>query len=321
MAHLSSPSKILLVAWEAADWRMLHPLMDAGHLPHLNRLVDRGTIIDPAAGTNPYLLVNGQPGTEPQPDPAFRPVWEALAEAGRRCIVVRWPGTHPAPMLPNGGILVSDQFRIQNLPRTPPEEGSVEPTRLRDVLEPMRLHPADLGVQDVQAFVPELEKLTDEQKPPAQWLAGALADAATTHHIACYLLEKEPWDFAMVPYSALSAVCQQFLQFARSDIAPTSPFRQVAATAWVLADQLLGRLVEIVGEDTTILVCSTQGILGTPMAVVAGPGVKEDERLDVSAGVPSALDIVPTVRWLAGLPADDKLPGKAWKQAWQAEQV
>ena len=120
-------------------------------------------------------------------------------------------------------------------------------------------------------------------------------------------------------YTALSAVCQQFLQFARSDVAPTSPFRQVAATAWVLADQLLGQLVAIAGEKATVFVCSSQGILGTPITVIAGPGVREDERLDVSGGAANSLDIVPTLRWLAGLPADEKLPGSPWKQAWQPE--
>ena len=319
MSNAPSPSKILYVAWEAADWRMLHPLMDAGHLPNLNRLVDRGVIAEPAPGTNLFVLTSGQPGTDPAPDPAFRPIWETLAEHGRRCVVVRWPGTHPAAMLPNGGILVSEMFRLEALPRPPVAEGSVEPTRLRDLIEKFRLHPTEMGMDDVRAFVPEMDKLDQSQMPPLQWLAGALADTATTHNTAVHLLSTEPWDFAAVAFTALSAVCQQFLQFARVEVAPTSPFRQVAATAWVLADQLLGHLLGVAGENATVVVCSSQGILGTPIAVLAGPGVKEDERLDVSAGAPSALDIVPTIRWLAGLPDDAKLPGKPWKQAWQQE--
>lgn len=316
MSNPASPSKILLVVWEGADWRIIHPLLDAGHLPNLNALVDRGIIAEPAPAQTGHALATGQPGDNPAPGPAFKPVWQALAEHGRRCLVIRWPGTHPAAMLPNGGILVSDQFRMDGLPRTPAAEGSVEPTRLRETLEGMRVHSSDLGVEDVRAFVPELEKLKPEEAQPVQWLSGALADAATTNNLARHLLSTEPWDFAAVPHTALSAICHQFLQFAHVDVAETSPFRQVAVTAWVLADRLLGQLVALAGEGATVLVVSTQGILGTPITVIAGPGVKIDERLDVSGGAASSLDIVPTLRWLAGLSDDPQLPGKPWKQAW-----
>ena len=312
---MPNASKILFVSWEVADWRMLHPLLDAGHLPNLNRLVDRGVIAEPTPAANPHTFANGQGLDETELNPAFKPIWQDLADAGRRCVAMRWPGSHPAVALPNGGVVVSDLFRLEALPRTPAAEGTVAPARHREVLENLRLHPSELGIEDVRAFVPELDGLPPEQQQPVQWLAGALADTATTHNGAIHLLTSEPWDFAAIPYTALSAICQQFLQFARVEVAPTSPFRQVAATAWVLADNLLGRLLEIAGPDATVFVGSSMGILGTPVAVLAGPGIREDERLDVSAGQPSAADIVPTLRWLAGLPDDPKFPGKPWKQA------
>ncbi len=317
MFTVPASSKILLVVWEGADWRMLHPLLDAGHMPNLNRLVDRGVMAEPAQAQSSQALAAGQPGENPAADPRFRPVWQELAEHGRRCIVVRWPGSHPATMLPNGGIVVSDQFRTESLPLNPAAEGSVEPTRLRETLERLRVHSSDLGQEDIRGFVPDLDKLKPEEGQPVQWLTGALADAATTNNLAVHLLSTEPWDFAVVPYTALSAICSQFLQFARVEIAENSPFRQVSVTSWVLADQILGRLLGIAGEDATVFVVSTQGVLGTPVTVIAGPGVKEDERLDVSGGPASALDLVPTFRWLAGLPDDDKFSGKPWKQAWK----
>lgn len=314
---MPNASKILFVSWEGADWRMLHPLMDAGHLPTLNRLVDGGVMAEPTPAANPFTLTTGQALDATAADPAFKPVWQTLADAGRRCLVVRWPNTHPAASLPNGGIVVSEMFRTTEMPRPPAAEGSVEPARLRESIDGFRLHPSELGIEDVRAFVPELDKLDPSQHQPVQWLAGALADTATTHNTALQLLTSEPWDFAAIPYTALGATCQQFLQFARVEVAATSPFRQAAATAWVLADNLLGKLLDVAGPDATTVVCSSIGLLGTPMAVIAGPGVKEDERLDVSAGPASAADIVPTLRWLAGLPDDAKLPGKPWKQAWQ----
>ncbi len=34
--------KLLFVGWDAADWEMIHPLLDAGRMPNLKRLVEEG---------------------------------------------------------------------------------------------------------------------------------------------------------------------------------------------------------------------------------------------------------------------------------------
>ena len=36
--------KVLLVGWDAADWKVIHPLMDAGKMPTVARLVERGAM-------------------------------------------------------------------------------------------------------------------------------------------------------------------------------------------------------------------------------------------------------------------------------------
>src|ERR1700721_1210922 len=38
---MSSP-KVLLIGWDAADWKVIHPLMDAGKMPNVQRLVESG---------------------------------------------------------------------------------------------------------------------------------------------------------------------------------------------------------------------------------------------------------------------------------------
>src|SRR5881396_449845 len=35
-------SRVLLIGWDGADWRILDPLLDAGALPNLQALIDRG---------------------------------------------------------------------------------------------------------------------------------------------------------------------------------------------------------------------------------------------------------------------------------------
>ena len=41
---MSDSKKLLLVGWDAADWKIIHPLMDAGHMPTTRRLVETGVM-------------------------------------------------------------------------------------------------------------------------------------------------------------------------------------------------------------------------------------------------------------------------------------
>ena len=38
------PRKVLLVGWDAADWKVITPLMDAGKMPNVQRLVENGAM-------------------------------------------------------------------------------------------------------------------------------------------------------------------------------------------------------------------------------------------------------------------------------------
>ena len=89
-------SKVLLIGWDAADWKVIHPLMDAGKMPALKKLVESGVMgkmatLDPplspmlwtsiATGKRPYK--HGIHGfTEPTPDgKALRPIYST----NRKC--------------------------------------------------------------------------------------------------------------------------------------------------------------------------------------------------------------------------------------------
>ena len=36
-----SKRKVLLIGWDAADWKVIHPLLDAGKMPALEKLINR----------------------------------------------------------------------------------------------------------------------------------------------------------------------------------------------------------------------------------------------------------------------------------------
>ena len=38
------PKKVLLIGWDAADWKVAAPMMDAGEMPNLTKLVSGGVM-------------------------------------------------------------------------------------------------------------------------------------------------------------------------------------------------------------------------------------------------------------------------------------
>ena len=92
--------KILLIGWDAADWKIINPLMDAGKMPNLEQLVERGVMgnlstlypeLSPmlwtsiATGKRPFN--HGIHGfTEPDPDGnSYQPGPTAEVFVGIRC--------------------------------------------------------------------------------------------------------------------------------------------------------------------------------------------------------------------------------------------
>ena len=46
--------KVLLIGWDAADWKVANPLMDAGRMPNLARFVEQGVMGNMATLHPPY---------------------------------------------------------------------------------------------------------------------------------------------------------------------------------------------------------------------------------------------------------------------------
>src|SRR5579863_7790651 len=36
--------RVLLIGWDAADWKVIHPLMDEGKMPNVQRLISHGVM-------------------------------------------------------------------------------------------------------------------------------------------------------------------------------------------------------------------------------------------------------------------------------------
>jgi predicted AlkP superfamily phosphohydrolase/phosphomutase/tetratricopeptide (TPR) repeat protein len=282
--------KVLFIGWDAADWKVIHPLMDAGKMPHLQRLVERGAMgraatlhppLSPmlwtsiATGKRPFK--HGIHGfSEPTPDGrGVRPitnlsrtakaVWNILNQNGLRSTVIGWWPSHPAE--PINGVVVSDHYHKANrdLERGwPLLRNAVHPPELHDTLAELRLHPQEIVGPMLTPFLPRLDKVDRENDRRPSMLAKTLAECVSIHSAATWLIENRPWDFFAVYYDAIDHFCHGFMKYHP----PRQPwigeadfelYSNVVSTAYVLHDQMLGTLLAKAGEATNVILMSDHG--------------------------------------------------------------
>jgi hypothetical protein len=350
--------RLLLVGWDAADWRILHPLIDAGEMPALRRIVEAGAS-GQLLGTQPLVpasqwttLVTGKrpwqhrvchpieritganqavPVTAAQR--RSRALWEMLAQAGKRSLVVGWPATHGERT--ENTVIVSDRYAqptagpgVRPWPPAPP--GTYWPEEIGVQLNGWRMSPEHVQADLVSLCVPEWKKIKQKRDRRLGQLRVWLA-ADFSHQAAMMtLLSGGQWDFAAVHFPALGAISQVFLpcHLPRPDWVPEAEFvlyQNVIRGACRLLDQMLGNLVRAAGNGSSVLVVSAHGVArhASPPASIragdneawksphgifaaSGPGWSGD-ALVVGATV---LDVAPTVLTWFELPIGDDMEGR-----------
>jgi predicted AlkP superfamily phosphohydrolase/phosphomutase/tetratricopeptide (TPR) repeat protein len=286
--------KLLLVGWDAADWRMIHPLLDADRMPNLKRLVEGGVmghlltlqpVLSPilwtsiATGKRGYL--HGVHGfVEPTPDGAgLRPtssstrkckaLWNILAQSGKACQAIGWYASHPAEDI--NGVCLSHQFPVAPASATaanwPPQPNSVFPPHFAETLAELRLHPGEVTGPMLSQFIPEAERL-DQRDPEVRRLlnsfAKRLAECISLHAVTTAVMEEVPWDFCTAYYEAIDHIGHDFMCFhpprmeqARPDL--FEAFQSVMNAVYEFHDQMLGRLMELAGPDAHVMIVSDHG--------------------------------------------------------------
>ncbi len=350
--------KVLLIGWDAADWKIINPLLDQGLMPNLASMVNNGVMgnlatLDPmfspmlwtsiATGKRPY-----QHGilsfAEPEPDGlGVRPIlgasrkvkaiWNILTQQHYKTHVAGWWPSHPAE--PINGICLSDFYRQHkgtdlNNWELPPD--CVWPEDQRELFSRLRIHPDELTAAHLLPFVPRLEKADWQHEKDIQNLKNITAQAATTQAAFTRILRTEEWDFAAVYFIALDHYCHGFMKYHP----PRRPhieqhkfdlFKGVVQGGYRYLDMMLGRLLELAGEDTVVMLVSDHGfqpdalrpkeIPQEPAGMAyehsyygvicaKGPGIKKDGLVYGA----SLLDITPTLLTIMGLPVGSDMDGK-----------
>jgi predicted AlkP superfamily phosphohydrolase/phosphomutase len=256
--------RVLLVAWDGADWDVLDRLLAAGELPALAALIGRGRrgvsrscLPSHSWAAWPTFLTGRDPGwhgvfdiLEYRPGAMRRmpvssrsilaPIWpDRLSEAGKTVLLLNIPLTYPPPAI-RGVVIAGGVVPPRTTYSYPPEVGS----RLGWPINggswtTFRHRPDD--------FVADLEGLTLRR-----------AEAMRT------LLDEEPWDVACMVFVSTDRAQHCLLEYIHPGHpdypeASASPVAERVRELYRLLDQELGSLIERAGDDDLVIFMSDHG--------------------------------------------------------------
>lgn len=350
--------KFLVIGWDAADWQVIEPLMAAGKMPTLKKMLNggvRGNIATLSPALSPMLWTSIATGKRAYDHGIHgfvevdsvtgnilpvrattrkvKAVWNILNEAGLKTNVVNWWPSHPAEKL--NGAVVTNQFH-KDAPthgdEWPLEKGSIFPENLFETLKELRVHPAELTLQHVLPFIPQAASLDPEKDKVLKPLMRVLAQCASVHNAATYLMEHEDWDFMAVYYEAIDHFSHLAMKYHPPQMAGVDDneyelYHGIIEAAYRYHDMMLERLLNLAGSDCTVMLVSDHGFesgklrqLELPDVAAApalehrkygvlaavGPSLKKGEQVFGA----SLLDVAPTILHHFGLPMGEDMEGR-----------
>ncbi len=288
--------RLLLIGWDSADWKLIHPLLEEGKLPGVAQLIEGGVsgnlaTLEPqlspmlwtSIATGKMAYHHGVKGfTEVDPVSGgivpvsaatrqCKTLWEMLGEHGLRSHVVSWFATQGEQGL--NGKMVSNMYghikgvSAESDPSEWPEPmpGSYWPPELAVELNDRRILPADIQEDIIRAFVPEGHKVDQQRDRRLQQLAEKLAEAFSVQAAACHLMQSDPeWDFMAVYFRAIDEISHFFMHYHPPKMAgiPEDDFQlyqHVVRSTYRAHDMMLQRLIQLAGPDTAVVLVSDHG--------------------------------------------------------------
>lgn len=285
--------KVLLVGWDAADWKVIDKLMDAGLMPAFKSVVDSGVrgrlaTLDPplspmlwtsmATGVRPYK--HGILGfVEGDNNGAIRPIsshgrkvkafWNMFTMEGLKSNVVGWWPSNPVESI--NGVMVSNRFQQEkkgketiDLEDWDLEPGNIYPESMTERLSELRVHPSEITGNLVMPFVPRAIELDKKEDKRLTVIAKFLAHSASLHAACTELIDTTEWDITAVYHDAIDHFSHAFMKFnpprmEGMDEEAYSLFKDVVKGAYVYHDMMLERLLSQIDDDTTIMIVSDHG--------------------------------------------------------------
>lgn len=352
-------SKLLLIGWDAADWKIIWNLLAKGRMPSLKKIIDDGVYGNMGTMNPPYSpMLWSSVATGKTPDKhgvlgfievvpnknALRPVtvysrksraiWNILHNQGYKSNVVGWWPSFPAE--PINGVVITDKFqKVSPDPAKPSPlaKGSIHPESLVDEFKDLRMFPFEITKEHILPFIPDAAKINQkEHNNGLIAFSKILAQNVSLHNASTYLLRETEWDFMAIYFDMIDHFCHSFMKYHPPKL-PNVPqehyhlYKDVVVSAYRFQDMMLGRVLDLVDKDTTIMVMSDHGfesghkrILKMPKVTAApaldhrqfgifvarGPNIKKNEKI---FGL-SLIDVAPTILHHFGLPVGQDMDGK-----------
>ncbi len=289
--------RVLLVGIDSADWVILRRLFEAGELPHLRGLVERGASgplhsITPLL--SPLIWTTIATGVSPErhgildfvtrtADGKLLPVgsgdrrvpalWTLLEAWDKTVVVSAWLATYPAEPVP--GSMVTDRFGFLPFATSTRVDDrdprAVHPESLLDTALSLRVSPATLDRDLVRRFVqvPEdtlVAAVASGYRPGAlvNNLVQTLAATETTRRVALHQWTGESPDLGLIYFEMVDAVGHLFMPFTPPrlpwiDAERFDAFRGAVDAAYRYQDEILGDFLATVDERTLVVVVSDHG--------------------------------------------------------------
>ena len=355
---MKKKSKVLLIGWDAADWKIIGPLLAKGQMPSLKKLIEKGVYGNMATMNPPYSpMLWSTVATGKTPDKhgvlgflelipdlkGVRPVtvksrksralWNIFHNQGLKSNLVGWWPSFPAE--PINGVVVTDKFQKVNInpnKKSPIVEGTIHPESLVESLHDLRVHPSEITEAHILPFIPKAGEIDQDKDQSLQTFSKIMAENVSLHAAATNLMRTTDWDFMGVYYDFIDHFCHAFMKFHPPKLGPIPKkifelYNDCVLSAYRFQDMMLGRMLELTDDDTTIIVMSDHGyesgnkrILEMPkyqaapslehrqfgMFVAAGPNIKKNEKI-FGLGL---VDVAPTILHMFNLPIGKDMDGK-----------
>ena len=350
--------KVLLIGWDAADWDIIWPLIAKGEMPALKSLMDKGVYGNMATMNPPYSpMLWSTVATGKTPDKhgvlgfvelkpgmkGIRPVtaksrkaktlWNIFHNQGLKSNLVGWWPSFPAE--PINGVVVTDKFqhltkeqaRKKQLPK-----GVIHPQFLEQELSDLVMFRDEITEAHILPFIPKAAQIDQEKDRKLESFAKLMSENVSLHSASTYLMRNTEWDFMSIYYDLIDHFCHAFMTFhpPKQNGVPQDLFdiyKDAVVGAYKFQDMMLGRSLELIDKDTTVIVMSDHGfesghrrIIQMPdypaapalehrqfgIFVAAGPELKKNTKV-FGLGL---VDVAPTILQMFDLPIGRDMDGK-----------
>jgi len=266
----SGRRRVLIIGLDGGTLDVIHPLVEAGRLPHLGRLMRTGCW-GPLRSTVPPLtapawtsfMTGVNPGRHGLFDFRYRAadsyelftnntttmrapmLWEVLSRRGKQCCVLNVPATYPPR--PLHGALVT---------------GLLTPADAEVFTYPVGLS------AEIRAAFPGYEVWPAEVRYPKgrelAFLESTRRLTETSLRLFQYMQPRGDWDFQMLVFMSTDQVQHATWHYRDAShrdhpAHPPAELRDAIDSTYAQVDAAIGEVLRAVGDETTVLVMSDHG--------------------------------------------------------------